>query len=137
LTIIKARGIAHSNQVRELFLSADGASLRKISFAHGAMLLGTARLQQEQQEFANKIARQGEVENAIKALEARGVALTSRNEETHRELVELEKQKQQIIGVAGEAEKAYLADRDALLLNKQTDPARSLRQSQAARRKRP
>jgi circadian clock protein KaiC len=137
LTIIKARGIAHSNQVRELILSKDGASLRKISFAHGAMLLGTARLQREQQEFADKIARQGEVEDAIKALEARGVALTSRNEETHRELAELEKQKQQIIGVAGEAEKAYLADRDALLLNKQTNPARTLRQRQAAKRKSP
>jgi circadian clock protein KaiC len=137
LTIIKSRGIGHSNQVRELVLGSDGISLRKVSFAQGAMLLGTARLEREQQEIAIQLARREEVEGAIRALEARGVALAARDEETHWELADLEKQKEKIIAVANENEKIYIADRDALLFNMQTNPARTSRRRPAAGRKIP
>jgi circadian clock protein KaiC len=47
LTIVKSRGTAHSNQVRELVLSDDGVALRAVYTADGDVLLGTARLQKE------------------------------------------------------------------------------------------
>jgi circadian clock protein KaiC len=50
LTIVKSRGTAHSNQMREMLLSADGIDLANVYWAGGEVLLGTARLQHEQQE---------------------------------------------------------------------------------------
>lgn len=47
LTIIKSRGTAHSNQVRELVLSSSGLTLSDVYSAGGAVLMGTARLERE------------------------------------------------------------------------------------------
>jgi circadian clock protein KaiC len=59
LTIVKSRGTAHSNQVRELILSSQGLSLVDVYTAGGAVLMGTLRRQKEEQERAEqtRIAR--------------------------------------------------------------------------------
>lgn len=54
LTIVKSRGTAHSNQVRELILSSHGLSLVDVYTAGGAVLMGTLRRQKEEQERAEK-----------------------------------------------------------------------------------
>jgi circadian clock protein KaiC len=54
LTIVKARGTGHSNQVRELTLSDDGVSLTDVFAAQGKVLMGVARWEWEQQEQAGK-----------------------------------------------------------------------------------
>lgn len=52
LTIVKSRGTGHSNQLREVILSADGIDLADVYSAGGDVLLGTARVQREQQDVA-------------------------------------------------------------------------------------
>jgi circadian clock protein KaiC len=47
LTIIKSRGTAHSNQVRELVLSSTGVDLVDAYVAEGEVLMGSARAQKE------------------------------------------------------------------------------------------
>ena len=47
LTIIKARGTHHSNQVRELILSDHGVDLADVFLAGGEVLMGTLRWQKE------------------------------------------------------------------------------------------
>jgi circadian clock protein KaiC len=47
LTIVKSRGSAHSNQVRELILSADGIRLTDVYSGGGQVLRGTARIEAE------------------------------------------------------------------------------------------
>ncbi|MBC7994677.1 MAG: circadian clock protein KaiC [Rhizobacter sp.] len=47
LSIIKSRGTAHSNQVRELILSNDGVTLADIYTAGGEVLMGTLRWEKE------------------------------------------------------------------------------------------
>jgi circadian clock protein KaiC len=47
LTVIKARGTAHSNQVRELVLSNDGVSLADVYSVGGEVLMGTLRWEKE------------------------------------------------------------------------------------------
>jgi circadian clock protein KaiC len=54
LTIVKARGIGHSNQVRELTLSDSGVGLTDVFAAQGKVLMGVARWEWEQQEQAGK-----------------------------------------------------------------------------------
>jgi circadian clock protein KaiC len=57
LTIIKSRGMAHSNQVRELILSDAGVTLTDIYTAGGEVLMGTMRWERESAErVANEVA---------------------------------------------------------------------------------
>lgn len=48
LSIVKSRGSAHSNQVRELILSSAGVTLADAYTAHGEVLMGTLRWEKEQ-----------------------------------------------------------------------------------------
>lgn len=50
MSIIKSRGTAHSNQVRELVLSDDGVTLADIFTAGGEVLMGTMRWEKESAE---------------------------------------------------------------------------------------
>jgi circadian clock protein KaiC len=47
LSIVKSRGMAHSNQVRELVLSKDGVTLADAFTAGGEVLMGTLRWEKE------------------------------------------------------------------------------------------
>jgi circadian clock protein KaiC len=50
LSIVKSRGTAHSNQVRELVLSDEGVTLADTSNAGGEVLMGTMRWEKERAE---------------------------------------------------------------------------------------
>lgn len=57
MSIIKSRGTAHSNQVRELILSDTGVTLADIFTAGGEVLMGTMRWEKESAErVANEVA---------------------------------------------------------------------------------
>jgi circadian clock protein KaiC len=57
LAIIKSRGMAHSNQVRELILSDAGVTLTDIYTAGGEVLMGTMRWERESAErLTNEVA---------------------------------------------------------------------------------
>lgn len=60
LTIVKARGTAHSNQVRELKLESGGISLADVFTAGGEVLMGTARLEREAEERLGALRREAE-----------------------------------------------------------------------------
>jgi len=53
LTIIKSRGTAHSNQVRELILSSQGVDLTEVYTAGGEVLMGALRYEKETREREN------------------------------------------------------------------------------------
>jgi circadian clock protein KaiC len=61
LTIIKARGTGHSNQIRELVLSSQGVTLADVYTAGGEVLMGTLRWEKEN---AERRARAAAVSNA-------------------------------------------------------------------------
>src|SRR6185295_15320778 len=50
MSIVKSRGTAHSNQVRELILSDTGVTLTDAYTAGGEVLMGTLRWQKERAE---------------------------------------------------------------------------------------
>jgi circadian clock protein KaiC len=47
ITIVKSRGSAHSNQVRELVLTSKGITLENVYAEEGEVLMGTMRSQRE------------------------------------------------------------------------------------------
>jgi circadian clock protein KaiC len=62
LSILKSRGMAHSNQTREFLITAQGVQLCDVSVGPGGVLTGSARLAQEAQERAAQLARRQDIE---------------------------------------------------------------------------
>jgi circadian clock protein KaiC len=82
LTIIKSRGTGHSNQVRELALTNKGLDLVDVYVGEGSVLLGSARVQKEQEEMrAESLAkittrrRKFELDRCLAELDARTQAM--------------------------------------------------------------
>jgi len=75
LYVLKARGMAHSNQIREFLLTDRGVELRDAYIGPAGVLTGSARLAQEAQERAEKTVRQQEMERRQLELERKRKAL--------------------------------------------------------------
>ena len=80
--ILKSRGMAHSNQIREFTLTCHGVELRPVYIGPGGVLTGSARITQEAQEYLERADRRTEIEThqrdlgrKRKALEAHIAAL--------------------------------------------------------------
>lgn len=71
LYVLKARGIAHSNQVREFTLSTNGIHFIAPYLGMAAVLTGSARLAQEAEDRATRARMSSEVESRKTALQAR------------------------------------------------------------------
>ncbi len=61
--ILKSRGMAHSNQLREFLITDSGIDLVDAYVGPGGVLTGSARVQQEAQEKAAALAAQEELEH--------------------------------------------------------------------------
>jgi len=62
LSILKSRGMSHSNQIREFLLTEHGVELRDVYVGPEGVLTGSARLTQEAENEATLIIRNQEVE---------------------------------------------------------------------------
>jgi circadian clock protein KaiC len=62
LHILKSRGMAHSNQVREFIMSDRGIELKDVYIGPSGMLTGSARVAQEARERAQQVTRNEEIE---------------------------------------------------------------------------
>jgi len=87
LSIIKSRGTAHSNQVRELILSDTGVSLADTYTAGGEVLMGTLRWEKERAE--NSATDAAEVARKLKRvrLDVEEAELEMRGQSLQTELV--------------------------------------------------
>src|SRR4051812_7855953 len=93
LTIVKSRGMAHSNQVRELILSSQGITLADVYMAGGEVLVGTARWEHEAQvreeehkRTAERFARRTQLERELEALNEEETSYTGRRSSDRRDL---------------------------------------------------
>jgi circadian clock protein KaiC len=80
LYVLKARGMAHSNQVREFLITPKGVSLVPAYLGAEGVLTGSARLSQEARELASQTLAQSEVARKKLALEHRRAALEAQIE---------------------------------------------------------
>jgi len=62
LYILKSRGTAHSNQIREFVLTDQGIDLLDVYTGSGGVLTGSARYAQGEKEKAQRLLRQQEIE---------------------------------------------------------------------------
>ena len=70
-SIIKARGMAHSNQLREFVLSEKGIQLLDLYKGTEGVLFGSARMAQQSREAADRLLKNEETGRKKRELEAR------------------------------------------------------------------
>ena len=86
LSIVKARGTAHSNQVRELVLRNDGITMADVYTAGGEVLMGTLRWEKERAVSAARAEAEIATRQKLKVLQEEEEAIELRLMSMQREL---------------------------------------------------
>ena len=73
--VLKSRGMAHSNQIREFLMSREGIRLIPPYIGAGQVLTGSSRAAQESEEKAAALVRAQDIERQQEALERKRSAL--------------------------------------------------------------
>ena len=107
LYILKSRGMAHSNQIREFLLTDKGVDLIDVYVGLSGVLTGSARMSQETQERDAELAHLQEIERRRlnveikrKAVEAQIASLRAQfqvEEQELKKLTEQEKRRQRSV----------------------------------------
>jgi circadian clock protein KaiC len=121
LYVLKSRGMAHSNQLREFLLTPQGVDLLDVYVGPEGVLTGSSRLSQETREKAAALARQQDAERRDRdrmrkreALEARIAAL--------RKEFEVEESEARTIGEQDISRERMIAEnREAMSRSRQAD----------------
>jgi circadian clock protein KaiC len=108
LSILKSRGMAHSNQIREFLLTDHGVELRDVYVGPEGVLTGSARLTREAEDKALQLVRNQEVELRRIELERKRTTLDAQIAMLRAEFAVQEVASLKIIGQET-AEKAQLA----------------------------
>jgi circadian clock protein KaiC len=69
LYILKSRGMEHSNQIREFWLTDNGAKLEDVYVGSGGVLTGSARVAQESRQKSENLVRRQELERKQRDME--------------------------------------------------------------------
>jgi circadian clock protein KaiC len=77
LHILKARGIGHSNQIREFLLTKEGIDVCDVYLGQDKVLTGSARFAEEEREKAEALMRRQETERKQRELESKREAIES------------------------------------------------------------
>jgi circadian clock protein KaiC len=86
LSILKSRGMAHSNQVREFRMTDQGVELIDVYLGPDGMLTGAARVARQARERAGAAVRDRDLERRRRTLERRRAAIDSQIAAMHDEL---------------------------------------------------
>ena len=118
LHLMKSRGMAHSNQVREFLLTDRGAELRNVYLGpSGILLTGSARGALEAQEQAQSVVREQEATARNRALERKRLALEAQIAALRAEYGIEETELQ--MGIAQGAARAEILTRDRAEMGRQ------------------
>jgi circadian clock protein KaiC len=123
LTIVKSRGTAHSNQVRELVLDKSGPTLADVYSAGGDVLMGTSRWEKEAEDSAKKTRQRTEFDYKRRELQFAEANISAQIKALQ---MDLQRQRAELTLYSGENEV-----RDASL-SRQKDELRSRRSADAA-----
>lgn len=81
--VLKSRGMANSNQIREFILTSHGVELREVYVGASGVLTGSARIAQEALENAEVLTRKQNVERKKREIERRRRALEAQIKALH------------------------------------------------------
>jgi circadian clock protein KaiC len=95
--ILKARGVAHSNQIREFLLTNHGVELREVYLGEAGLLTGSARVAQEAKDASAALFGRQEIERKQLLLQRKRKALDAQISALQLDLETEEQESQQLI----------------------------------------
>jgi circadian clock protein KaiC len=114
LYVLKSRGMAHSNQLREYLLTGRGVDLLDVYVGPEGVLTGSSRLSQEAREKAAALARQQESERREREQNRKREALEARIAALRKEFEVEEDEAAKLLDQELSKEKVVTEDRDAM-----------------------
>jgi len=122
--VLKARGIAHSNQIREFLLTEHGIELRDVYVGPQGVLTGSSRLAQEAKEEADSVLRSQDIERRQRDLERKRSALEARIAALRAEFDQDRDEIERLISQGEKAQTRLAADRREMGLSRKADSNR-------------
>ena len=122
LYVLKSRGMAHSNQIREFSLSDQGIALRDAYIGPAGVLTGSARLSQEAVERSVKLRRDQEILRKQTELGSQRAAMEAQIVAIRAEFAALEAAALAVIGQAEVSEERLSLDRDDMARSRRAEP---------------
>jgi circadian clock protein KaiC len=136
LHILKSRGMAHSNQIREFVLSDHGIELADMYVGSSGVLTGSLRQAQESRERADAVSRHQEIESLQRSLSRKREALQERIASLQRELRIEEEETKRIIAQQLRREDDLRHDREQMARTRRADgPAGPKARKRGAKRR--
>ena len=125
LYVLKSRGTAHSNQLREFLLTEHGIDLLDIYVGPDGVLTGSSRLSQEARQKAAALQRRQDAERRTRERRRKREALEARISALRKEF-EVEEEEVETIGTEDSVrENVIAADREALTRRRQAAGVKS------------
>jgi circadian clock protein KaiC len=121
LHILKARGMAHSNQIREFLLTDHGIELRDVYVGSEGVLTGSARLAQEAKERASTLDREHQLERRRRDLARKRRALEAKVAALYAEFAGDEEETQRGIDEQQAVTNRLMQDRAAMSRSRSAD----------------
>ena len=119
--ILKSRGMAHSNQIREFLLTNQGIDIIDVYTGQAGVLTGSARLSQEALERSEEESRKEENERLQRELERRHKAMEAQVTALQAEYATKEDEIKQLIGQQKRKEKTLSENREEMARQRKAD----------------
>jgi circadian clock protein KaiC len=114
LYVLKSRGMAHSNQLREFVITSQGINLLPVYVGPGGVLTGSSRVSQESRERSDALKQRQEAERRLQEAERRRITLQAQMTAVQAELEAIEKQEITLNQEDKQREKQRKLDHDEL-----------------------
>lgn len=119
--VLKSRGMAHSNQIREFLITSQGLDLRDVYTGAEGVLTGSARLAQEAKERADKMLREQETQRRQNELDIKRAALEARITALRAEFEAESERVDREISIDKLREEVLTGDREAMSRSRKSD----------------
>ena len=121
LYVLKSRGMAHSNQIREFRLTNHGIELLDVYVGADGVLTGSARLSQETKDDAEQLLRQQEIESKQFGLERKREAMEAQIVVLRSEFEAEESEALKVIGIEKAREERFTRDKATMAVSRSGD----------------
>ena len=133
LYVLKSRGMAHSNQIREFVLTDEGVELKDVYIGPEGVLTGSLRLAQEAREKATTLGRQQEIELLQRDLERKRSALEAQIAAQRAEFEAQQGEIQRLIAQEQSSADRLRQDREEMARSRKADDLEKITNNRARR----
>jgi circadian clock protein KaiC len=121
LYVLKSRGMAHSNQIREFKLTDHGIELVDVYVGADGVLTGSARLSQETKDEAEQLLRQQEIGSKQFGLERKRDAMEAQIVVLRSEFEAEESESLKVIGIEKARNETFTQDKVKMAMSRSSD----------------